>query len=64
MACLMCEERSLYWGEDVKARIETAVEGHKQLHIEVRDMGRRWNIVFPIKYCPECGEKLNKEEER
>lgn len=63
MACIMCKEGVLWWGEDVKARIETAIEGHKQLHIKVNDNGRNWNIVFPIEYCPKCGENLKKEEE-
>lgn len=63
MACWMCDEKSKWWAEDCNARIETAVEGHKQLHIEARGRYENWDIVFPIKYCPECGEKLNKEEE-
>lgn len=63
MACPMCNGSNFWWGEDVKGRIETAVEGHKQLHIEARGRYENWNIVFPIKYCPECGEKLKKGEE-
>lgn len=59
----MCEGRR-FWGKGFSGRIETAVEGHKRLHIEAEavDRDRSWNVVFPINYCPFCGEKLKKAE--